>query len=143
VSVKSHFLVPLLGDPGPGWVLRNSRSGQLIATRLELAADSESRRRGLLGRDALAEEAAFIIAPCNAIHTFFMRFTIDVVFANRQGQVVKLCRHLKPWRIGVGLKAFAAIEMAAGSIERTGITKGDRLAVAREEDVEAGSLPPS
>lgn len=122
-----HFLQPLLNDGGGANVLRDSRTGRVVATQLELTTDSKSRRRGLLGRSGLPEDAAMIIAPCNAVHTFFMRFTIDVVFVDRKGQVVKLRRHLRPWRIGVGLRAFAAIELAAGSIDRCGIAKGDRL----------------
>ncbi len=110
-------------------MLGNSRTGQVIATQLELTADSESRRRGLLGRTSLAEDGAMIIAPCNAIHTFFMRFTIDVVFANRDGLVVKLRPNLAPWRIGIGLGAFAAVELAAGSINRCEIECGDRLKI--------------
>ena len=102
-----------------------------MARELELASDSRTRNRGLLGRSGLAPGSAMIIAPCNAVHTFFMRFTIDVVFVDREGQVLKLCPHLRPWRIGVGLGAFAAIELAAGSIDRSGIARGDRLAIAR------------
>jgi uncharacterized membrane protein (UPF0127 family) len=58
-----------------------------------------------------------------------MHFTIDVVFVDRQGLVVKLCRRLKPWRIGVSVRAFAAVELAAGAIERGAIARGDRLIV--------------
>ena len=72
-----------------------------------------------------------IIAPCNAVHTFFMRFTIDVVFADRQGTVVKLCRNLKPWRMGIGVAGFAAIELCAGAIDQSGVVKGDRLSISQ------------
>lgn len=135
MSAKPHFLQPLLKKGHPEFVLRNTRTESVVATQLELTIDSESRRRGLLGRTGLAENAAMIIAPSNAVHTFFMQFTIDVVFADRQGKVVKLCRHLKPWRIGVGMRAFAAIELVGGSIDRCGITTGDRLVLTQDPPV--------
>ena len=129
MSARDHFLAPLLRADGAGLRLVNERNGSIVADQLELAADSGARNRGLLGRSGLASGAALIIAPCNAIHTFFMRFTIDVVFADRQGQVVKLCRTLKPWRIGIGLRGFAAVELTAGSIDRCEIRPGDRLRI--------------
>ena len=76
---------------------------------------------------------ALIIAPCNAIHTWFMRFTIDVVFAAKDGTVVGLRRALRPWRIAVAPRAFCAIELAAGSIDRDAIALGDRLSITTVE----------
>jgi uncharacterized protein len=128
MSSNPHFLRPLVTSSGPH-VLRNERTGVTLARTLELASDSRTRTRGLLGRTGLAAGSVLIIAPCNAIHTFFMRFTIDVVFADRQGQVLKVCWGLKPWRIGVAMRAFAALEFEAGSVDRADITPGDRLAV--------------
>ena len=130
MSTNSHFLQPLLKAESSGQCLVIERTGFVLAQELELASDSQTRRRGLLGRSGIAEGSAMIIAPCNAVHTFFMRFTIDVVFADRQGNVVKLCRNLRPWRMGIGLAGFAAIELSAGSIDQSGVVKGDRLSVA-------------
>ena len=59
------------------------RTGRMLASAVELADTSETRRRGLLGRDSLDLSAALIIAPCSAIHTAFMRFVIDVAFVDR------------------------------------------------------------
>ena len=129
MSVRPHFLAPLLGSGDVHGVLRNDRTGAIVASRLEMAADSKARRRGLLGRTSLAPDTALIIAPCNGVHTFFMRFTIDVVFTSRDGRVVKICPRLAPWRIGAAFSAFAALEFAAGSAEREGIVVGDRLSV--------------
>jgi uncharacterized membrane protein (UPF0127 family) len=131
VSARPHFLEPLLTSGASVYHLVNQRTGVIVAQELELAADSKTRNRGLLGRSGLADGSALIIAPCNAVHTFFMRFTIDVVFVDRQGHVLKLCHHLKPWRIGVGVRGFAAIELAAGAIDRSQIVAGDRLTMAR------------
>ena len=97
------FLRPLLRDPQAAWALE-SGSGSLVARRLEAAFDSASRRRGLLGRDTWTD-AALVIAPCNAVHTFFMRFPIDVLFVDRSGAIVGVRKAVPPWRIAVGWRA--------------------------------------
>lgn len=131
-ATKPHFLRPLLLMPEPGaLVLRNERNGMLLAQHIEGAFDSASRRRGLLGRDGLADGAALIIAPCQAIHTFRMRFPIDVVFADRDGRVVHFRSHVGPRRITGAWRAFAAIEVASGAAARADIQIGDRLSIAR------------
>ena len=129
---RSHFLAGLLGPGQTRGVLRNERTGEVIASRLEVAADSRARRRGLLGRTSLDPGTALVIAPCNGVHTFFMRFTIDVVFVSRDGRVVKICPSLRPWRIGLAVSAFAALEFAAGTADQAGIAVGDRLVASRQ-----------
>ena len=125
------FLRPLLDAPEAPWTLRNARSGLVLADRLEPAFDSTARRRGLLGRQGLDAGAALIIAPCNSIHTFFMKFAIDVVFVSRDGQVTKLRTALQPWRVGISWKSFAVIELSAGTIARAETRVGDVLQVVR------------
>src|SRR5260370_10686287 len=92
--------------------LQNVRNGRVVASRIELALDSRSRRRGLLGRDALDKGAALIIAPCSSIHTFFMRFAIDVVFVSRDGRVLKAYPGLVQWRIAFSTRAVAGLPRA-------------------------------
>lgn len=129
MSPKSHFLEPLLKAACVRPRLVNERTGAIIAGEIELASDSRARNRGLLGRSGIAAGSAMIIAPCNAIHTFFMRFTIDLVFADRHGRVLKLYRSVRPWRIRISLGAFAALELAAGSIQGADLVGGDRLSI--------------
>src|SRR6185369_11773059 len=94
----AHFLTGLLTRPRRPYGLRNERTGLSVATILEPAFDSESRRRGLLGRPGLDPDVAVILAPCCGIHTLFMRFPIDVMFVRKDGVVAKVCRNVKPWR---------------------------------------------
>lgn len=103
--------------------------GNVVAARVEGALDSATRRKGLLGRDALAADAALIIAPCSAVHTFFMRFAIDVVFVSRDGRVLKIAPAVVPWRTTGSLRAYAVIELAAGSAARAELRAGDQLAL--------------
>jgi uncharacterized membrane protein (UPF0127 family) len=121
------FLEAILTHPGKPWALRNLRTGRLVATDLEAAFDSASRRTGLLGRTGLADGSALIIAPCSGVHTFFMKFPIDVIFVGKDGTVTRVVKQLPPWRIGVSLRAFAAVETAAGTAVRTGTCPGDQL----------------
>ena len=108
--------------------LMSSRTRRVLASAVEVAGTSDTRRRGLLGRDSLDPSAALIIAPCSAIHTFFMRFVIDAVFVDRTGRVLKVVHRLKPWRIAASMGAYAVIELNGGSVQRSdGVAQGDRL----------------
>jgi uncharacterized membrane protein (UPF0127 family) len=125
-----HFLRALVSqnDSGSG-VLTLARGGHVVATTIELAGDSAARKRGLLDRDHLPEDTALVIAPCSAVHTFGMRFSIDVIFAARDGRVLKIARDLGPHRLAAAWGAFAAIEMAAGEASRHGVNVGDYVTV--------------
>lgn len=127
--MKPHFLQPLLKSGEERFGLRNERTGQTVVAHLEIARDSAQRRKGLLGRTGLESASALVIAPCSAIHTFFMKFTIDVAFVDRRGIVLKACHGIPPWRIATRLGAFAALEFQAGTLERTTTGRGDRLIV--------------
>jgi len=100
-----------------------------VAASLEPAFDSASRKRGLLGRDALPPGHALIIAPSNMVHTFFMRFPIDVVIAARDGTVLKVRVNVPARRLVGALRGFAVIEMAANEVPASGTSAGDRLVV--------------
>jgi uncharacterized membrane protein (UPF0127 family) len=108
----------------------NERTGHPVATTIEGAFDSASRKRGLLGRESLPPGEALIIAPSNMVHTFFMRFPIDILIATREGRVVKARQNVPARRIVGALRGFAVIEMAANELQRSGTVRGDRLVVA-------------
>ena len=121
------FLSPLLRSAQPPFALTNARNGRSVARTLLTAFDSSSRRKGLLGRDSLADGSAMIIAPSSAVHTFAMRFAIDVMFVSKDGRVLKVKREVKPRRIAAAWRAFAVVELPAGAIERSDTRRGDRL----------------
>jgi len=122
---RPPFLSGMLRAPERPYALEHTRSGRLLASRVEFALDSKSRRRGLLGRDVFDRGSAIVIAPCSAIHTFFMRFAIDVVFVARDGRVLKTYVAVPPRRIAFSLAAFAVIEFPAGAISGLHVTPGD------------------
>jgi uncharacterized membrane protein (UPF0127 family) len=123
----AHFLSPLLRSPESVHAVLNQRTGKLLTTALEGAFDSDTRRRGLLGRDTMPAGSGLVIAPCSAVHTCFMRFPIDVVFAARDGRVLGVRHRVLPWRIAISLRAFAVIELPGGSLVDSDTHAGDAL----------------
>ena len=111
----------------PLTTLTVERTGAPLATTLEIAMDSQSRKKGLLGRDGLDPGHAFVIAPCQGIHTFGMRFPIDVVAVTRDGTVVKTRANVRPNRIVMAWSAFAIIELRANSLRASDLIVGDQL----------------
>src|SRR5205085_10203593 len=106
--------------------LRNE-DGDVVCERCTLARDPYSRMRGLLGRGGLAEGEGLLLQPAGSIHTFFMRFPIDVVFLDREQRVVRVVPNLRPWRTAGVRKARAVLELAAGEAARVGMAPGSAL----------------
>ena len=129
MAADPTFLRPLVREPDRAWRLDNADTGTIVVARVAGAFDSETRRRGLLGRDGLGDEA-LVIAPCNLVHTFFMRFAIDAVFVDREGRVIEVRHTIRPWRIAGAWSAFATIELPAGQAEKARIVPGTRLQLA-------------
>jgi uncharacterized membrane protein (UPF0127 family) len=123
------FLSPLLRDPSRQFRLMNTRTGAVVADHLIGAFDSESRRTGLLHHQSMPAGTAMIIAPTNAIHTFFMKFAIDVLFVAKDGRVVKARGAVRPWRMSAAWRAHAVIELSAGTLQRTIVQVGDHVTV--------------
>jgi uncharacterized membrane protein (UPF0127 family) len=125
---RPSFLDPLLRTTTCAWTVVNQR-GETLATTVECAFDSASRRTGLLGRDRLGDGHAVILAPCRAIHTCFMRFPIDVVHVDRGGRVLRVRAALRPWRADACLRGWAVIELPACGASRVATAPGDVLEV--------------
>ena len=129
----TSFLEPLLRKSSDGCALVNNRTGVVLADRLIPAFDSAARRTGLLQHGELPDGSAMIIAPSNAIHTFFMKFPIDVLFVGRDGRVRKVRAAVRPWRMSAALRAYAVIELPAGALHRTNTVVGDTLVIRSSE----------
>ncbi|MER6913655.1 DUF192 domain-containing protein [Streptomyces sp. NPDC000594] len=94
---------------------------------LEIAASRAARRRGLLGRDGVT--GAMLITPCGGVHTFRMRFTIDVAYLDRELRVLDL-HTLPPGRLGrPRLRARHVLEAEAGALAAWGVRAGTRLRI--------------
>lgn len=126
----TSFLQPLLHQGADRQQIINARSGKVVADQLLTAFDSGSRRKGLLAQVSLPRSTALIIAPTNAIHTFFMKFPIDIAFVSKGGRVLKIRSSVPAWRMTASLRAFAVLELAAGSLDGSDTKVGDRLIVS-------------
>jgi len=102
-----------------------------VATRALLANESRTRREGLLKRAGLEEGEGLLISPCEAIHTFGMKFAIDVVFIDKTRKVRKVLHALPRNRIGVCLSAEIVLELAAGTAKASGTQAGDQLQLVK------------
>lgn len=83
--------------------------------RCVVADTAGSRMRGLLGRPPLEPGEGLLLVPCRAVHTFFMRYPIDVVFLDRELRVLRVCSRVRPWRLRACRRAQAVLELPAGS----------------------------
>jgi len=95
-----------------------------------VAATPLTRMRGLLGRSSLPSGQGILLRPAASVHTFFMRFSIDVVFLDDELRVVQIAADLRPWRAAGKRGARAVLELPAGECERRGLRVGDQLRFA-------------
>jgi uncharacterized membrane protein (UPF0127 family) len=106
----------------------NQTRGTELADGARFARSIWSRSVGLLGRASLRTGEGLVLDPCSSVHTAFMRFTIDLVYMDRDHRVVKVVPRLKPFRASGARRACrATIELPAGTIESTGTAPGDQL----------------
>lgn len=114
------------------WTLVDLGRDVVVAGRVARADSFRTRLVGLLGRAALAPGEGLWIEPCDSIHTFFMRFAIDVAFVDRQGTVVRRLDAVRPWRATrLYTQARACVELPAGTLASAGVVEGSRLALVR------------
>lgn len=105
--------------------------GTVVCDRCSLATSPLARMRGLLGRSSLGPGEGMLFRPAGSIHMFFMRFSIDAVFCDRDLVVIDVARDLRPWRTAGRRGAKVVIELASGAA--AGVGPGDRLSLATIE----------
>ena len=110
-------------------VVRNLTRNTLLADAAEVADTPAKRRTGLLKHDRLEPGHGLWIIPCESVHSFFMKFTIDLVYLDRQKKVRKVRSRMVPWRISACLTAHSILELPAGTVEGTGTQAGDQLEI--------------
>ena len=112
----------------PNTAAINVTKGVALASELETATSFAARSKGLLGRDGLRPEQGMLIDPCSSVHTWFMRFPIDVVFLDSKNRVVGLRRNMKPWRMAWSWRGAKTVELPVGVIATTRTQVGDIVA---------------
>lgn len=111
--------------------LYNASKNTIIVDDVKKAFSFFARLKGLLGRKSLSRNEALWIDHCPSIHTFFMNFTIDVVFVDKELKVCANYENVKPWRLVTPIwRAQSVFEFAEGTIKQKNIEVGDQLNVA-------------
>jgi len=109
-------------------VARNASLNTLIANRVGVAATRASRAVGLLSRSSLEPGEALWIVPSRGVHTWGMRFTIDVLALDEEGTVIDCVSNLRPWRIRLPRRGTAGVlELPAGTLQASGTSVGHRV----------------
>ncbi|MFH0763259.1 MAG: DUF192 domain-containing protein [Candidatus Omnitrophota bacterium] len=110
----------------------NQTKNITLAQDAMLAGALFQRMRGLLGRKEFKQGEGIILKPCNSIHTFFMRFPIDVLFVDKNNKIVKTIANFVPFRISnIYFRVSFTIELPAGTIEKTLTSPGDILTLSK------------
>ena len=117
---------------------RNLDTGAVVADRIAVADTHATRAVGLLPRVGLEPGEGLWIVPSRGVHTFWMRFAIDVIALDDSGVVIDRVAHMKPWRIRLPRRGTAGVlELRAGTLDESGTRVGHRIALAQSQ---AGSL---
>jgi uncharacterized protein len=107
----------------------NETKATELAAEVRVARSVWARFWGLMGRRELPPGHGLLISPCSSVHTFFMRFPIDVIYLDRAGRVVKVVDGMKPWRMDLGGSgAHSVLELNAGVTAGRSLEVGDLLA---------------
>lgn len=110
--------------------LYNNSINIKIASQVIIANKYFSRMKGLLGRDGLSYDKCMVIYPCNSVHTYFMKFPIDVLFLNKEYKVVRIIENLRPFKVSPFVrKAYYVVEIAARPGIKNMIHEGDQLEI--------------
>lgn len=110
-------------------VLRKAAGGQDLLRSLTVAATIWRKTVGLMGRKGLGPDDGLMIPRCRAVHTFFMRFSIGLVFVDERNAVVSVRKSVGPWRLAFERRAAAVIECAADAPWLAELRPGDKLEI--------------
>ncbi len=105
----------------------NVTRNTLLADAADVANTSTKRRQGLLKHTSLPKGEGLWISPCEAVHTFFMKFPIDIVYLDKKKRVRKIRPSMPQWRLSACLKAHSVLELPAGMAAETQTEVGDQL----------------
>ena len=112
-------------------LVRNKTRDIVLGESVEIADTSEKRRVGLLNHTRLDAGSGLWIVPCESVHTFFMKFPIDLIYLDKQRKVVKVRHAVPAWRLSACLSAHSILELPAGTAKESGTLPGDELSIEK------------
>ncbi|MGJ9457690.1 DUF192 domain-containing protein [Oceanobacillus sp. CF4.6] len=108
--------------------LINSQTEQVIAGKVKGAYTFWPRFKGLMLTKSMPENTGLHISPCPSIHTFFMKYSIDILYLNKENEIVGIEENLEPGKIGKRFSgAYSVIEFPAGTIKDTPTFSGQAV----------------
>lgn len=111
-------------------IVRNTSRGTVLAEHVVVANSMLARLRGLLGTDELPPQHGLLIEPCRQVHTYFMRYALDLVFLDRDRRVLQTVKDVAPGRVSPHVRGGAAVlELPAGTLLEHPAALGDQLAI--------------
>lgn len=114
-------------------ILKNKKHNQVIANKIHVCRGYFSRIKGLLGSSRIEDKEACWIIPCGSVHTFGMKYAIDVYFLDKKHKIIGIVKDLKPNRVSpLFWFAHSVLELATG-IDRN-CTVGDELVLEDHHD---------
>jgi uncharacterized protein len=115
-------------------IATNLDTGVVVADNVAVASTRATRAVGLLSRTGLEPGEALWIVPSRGVHTWGMRFTIDIVALDERGVVVDRVSRLKPWRIRLPRRGTAGVlELPPGTLDASGTILGHRIELVRQK----------
>jgi hypothetical protein len=115
----------------PKLKITNSK-GRVLADRADIADTIAKRNTGLLKHTKLDPGEGLLI-PTQAVHTFRMKFPIDIAFLSRKRKVLKIRANMVRGRIAMSLLAHSVLELPAGTLAETGTAAGDQLVFEKND----------
>ena len=112
----------------------NRDRGTVLAEAADVADTSAKRRTGLLKHSSLLPGEGLWIAPCESVHSFGMKFAIDLVYLDRKRKVRKVRKNMVPRRVSACLTAHSVLELPVGVIESSRTEAGDQLEFEKFDD---------
>ena len=106
----------------------NSKQNKLIFGDIKIADNLFTRTIGLISKKSLDDGEGLLIKPCCSIHTFFMKFNIDVVFLDSKNQILAIYENVTPFKVlPIHITACYVLELKAGEISKSGLGVGDEI----------------
>ncbi len=109
------------------YTLIRKTQGNTISTKVKEALSFQQRLVGLMLRKSMDEDEALVFYHAPSIHTFFMRFPIDLIFLNKKNEVIRVCEALRPWRMVLCSASCLTIELPAHKTKEKCVKLGDIL----------------
>jgi uncharacterized membrane protein (UPF0127 family) len=106
----------------------NLTKNNMLLREAEVADSFSARLRGLIGRSGLVKDTGLIITPCNSVHMMGMKFSIDVIFVDKNHRIIKIIPNMKKRSVSpVIWKAKYVIEAPAGTVQSRNLEINDQI----------------